>query len=277
MATVAQCLQAGRQLLGDEQAIEVRVLLSHCLKRPHSYLYAWPEAELSDAQLQQFERLLAARKRGEPVAYLTGEREFWSLPLKVNSATLIPRADTELLVSTALALCTPERASVLDLGTGSGAVALALASERPGWQVLALDNSAAALAVAKENSEALGLANVRCELSDWYQAVPGQQFDLILSNPPYIDPDDKHLSRGDLRFEPRSALVADDKGLADIRSIIGAAPEFLRPGGHLLLEHGYTQGEAVRALLRSHGFSRVQSYRDLAGHERVSGGCLVAD
>lgn len=272
MQTVAQCLQSGRARLGEQQDLDVQVLLCHSLNRPRSYLYAWPDATVNEQQLSLYDSLIAARARGEPVAYLIGQREFWSLPLKVTPATLIPRPDTELLVSTALDVCQREVAHVLDLGTGSGAVALAIASERQRWQVLAVDSCPDALAVAQENTRTLGLRNVRCEQSSWYNALGAQCFDLIVSNPPYIDPCDEHLSQGDLRFEPRSALVAKNSGFADIDTIVSDAPRYLCAGGHLLLEHGYQQGQAVRELLQRSGFCNVQSYRDLAGHERISGG-----
>lgn len=273
MSTVTQLLTEGMALLGAEHRRDVEVLLCHCLGRGRSYLYTWPEAEVPTDQRQHFYKLMNARQRGEPVAYLVGEREFWSLPLKVTPATLIPRPDTELLVSTALTLCAVRQARVLDLGTGSGAVALALASERPAWRVCAVDNSAEALAQAQENARHLELTRVEFVLSNWFEQLAGERFDVIVSNPPYIAPDDEHLQQGDLRFEPQSALVSQEQGLADLRQIIQGATQALTQGGYLFLEHGYQQGSAVRAMLQQAGFTGVISYTDLADHERVSGGC----
>ncbi|MGL4565659.1 MAG: peptide chain release factor N(5)-glutamine methyltransferase, partial [Halioglobus sp.] len=219
-----------------------------------------------------YRQLLAQRRDGQPVAYLVGQREFWSLPLRVNQHTLIPRPETETLVSWALELELPPQARVLDLGTGTGAIALALARERPRWQLQGVDSSEDALGVARLNAAMLALERVGFTRSDWYQAVVGQRFHLLVSNPPYIDAGDHHLQQGDLRFEPRAALVAADAGLADLAQLIAGAPAHLHPGGWLLLEHGYRQGEAVRALLHQAGFGPVATRRDLASLERVSGG-----
>ena len=207
------------------------------------------------------------------MAYLTGEREFWSLRLAVNKATLIPRPETETLVAWALELDLPDPASVLDLGTGSGAVALALASERPMWQVTALDVSTQALQVARANAVNHGLERVSFVQSDWYETVRDQRFNALLANPPYIDSDDPHLARGDVRFEPRGALVAPQGGLADLRHLVEGAPMQLHAGGWLLLEHGFEQADAVRTMLRDAGFHRVSTRRDVAGQERITGGC----
>lgn len=277
MATVQELLRLAGELPGDAPRREGEILLGHCLGRSRTWLYAWPDAEVSEEQAAKYGQLLAQRRGGAPVAYLTGRREFWSLDLEVSAQTLIPRPETETLVEWALALPLPDAAEVLDLGTGSGAIALALASERPRWRVWAVDASDGALQVARANAARLGLQRVTFLASDWYAALDGGRFDLLVSNPPYIDPDDPHLARGDLRFEPRAALVAPGSGLADLARLVTGAPRHLRPGGWLLLEHGWEQAPPVRALLSESGFVSVETRRDLAGRERVSGGCRDAE
>ncbi|MCV6625493.1 MAG: peptide chain release factor N(5)-glutamine methyltransferase, partial [Cellvibrionaceae bacterium] len=238
-----------------------------------TYLFTWPEREPSAEQLQAYRTLLARRQLGEPVAHILGRREFWDLDLAVNPSTLIPRADTEALVELALNIYPEPPARVLDLGTGSGAIALALARSWPAAEVVGTDLSEAALALAAANGQRNGVANVRWCHSAWFAELSDAGlFELIVSNPPYIDAEDPHLSEGDVRFEPHSALVAADQGLADLAEISAAAPHFLSPGGWLLLEHGYQQGQAVRALLQAAGFTEVASHRDLAGRERISAG-----
>jgi release factor glutamine methyltransferase len=272
MATVRELLQAGRSLPGDRGRRDAEILLCHCLDKPRAWLYTWPDAEIEEPRRECFDQLLARRREGQPVAYLTGRREFWSLELAVDESTLIPRPETETLVAWALELDLPADCSAADLGTGSGAIALALAGERPAWRITATDASDAALAMARGNARALGLDAVEFRHSDWFAGLADDRFDLLLSNPPYIEDDDPHLEEGDLRFEPRSALVAGQGGLADIAAIVGAAPGHLVPGGWLLLEHGFSQGEAVRALFRRAGFDSVETRRDLAGLERATGG-----
>lgn len=260
------------QLPGDSGRLEAELLLSHCLGESRSFLYTWPEREVAEDRETAFNALVSARRAGQPVAYLTGRREFWSLEFEVNEHTLIPRPETETLVAWALELSLPSGACVADWGTGSGAIALALASERPTWQLLAIDCSADALAVAGANCRRLELGNVRFALGDWGAGSAPHSLDLIVSNPPYVAAGDPHLEQGDLRFEPQSALVAGHDGLEAIRRIAGDALAALKPAGWLLLEHGFEQGPAVAELLRSEGFTDVECRCDLAGHQRVSGG-----
>lgn len=257
--------------LSDSARTDVELLLAHVLQQNRTWLYTWGDKPLSAEQQAQAEQLLTRRLSGEPVAYLLGEREFWSLTLAVNPSTLIPRADTETLIEWALELPLAADSRVLDLGTGTGAIALALASEQPSWQVSGVDYQPQAVALAQENARRNHLARVAFAQSDWFSAVSGR-FDLIVSNPPYIDAADPHLQQGDVRFEPRTALVADDNGLRDLARIIDQAPDYLRANGWLLLEHGYQQAGAVCELLRQRGFSAVANRRDLAGQPRISGG-----
>ncbi|MFC0047612.1 peptide chain release factor N(5)-glutamine methyltransferase [Rheinheimera tilapiae] len=230
---------------------------------------------LSETELDRLNTALQRRAAGEPLAYITGRWWFWDLELEVAPCTLIPRPDTELLVEQALALPLPLDAKVLDLGTGTGAIALTLASQRPHWQVTAVDFSPDAVALAERNRSRLRLVNASVLQSDWYQAVAGIRFDLIISNPPYIDVADPHLQQGDVRHEPLSALVAADDGLADIRLICAQAPVHLEAGGWLWLEHGHQQHEAVQQILTDAGFNAVQSRRDYGGNWRISGGCWL--
>lgn len=270
--TIKQALrQAQHTLYGSESAqIDSELLLASALGCSRTYLYTWPEKLLSPAQHSYFESLLDRRVMGEPIAYVTGEREFWTLTLRVNRHVLIPRPETELLVETALSLLPKQTQRVADLGTGSGAIALALAKERPDWQVYASDLSPDALRVASDNALTNKLGNVRFSQGSWCEALPVEALQMIISNPPYIDPQDIHLSQGDLRFEPSGALSSEESGLADIRTIITRAPAHLSPGGWLLLEHGYEQADAVRALLVSRGFQDVRTLQDLNGCDRVS-------
>ena len=261
----------GRFADSDSAALDADCLLAFVLDKSRTWLRTWPETELSSAQLATVDALAARREQGEPVAHLLGYREFWSLPLKVSKHTLIPRPDTEVLIEQALAHL-PASADgwrVLDLGTGTGAIALALKSERPELQVFAVDRVPEACELARENAQDLQLA-IEIRQGSWFEPVAGERFSLILSNPPYIDAADPHLQEGDVRFEPASALVAKRCGMADLLQIIQQAPIYLLSGGWLLLEHGWQQGEAVREALLAAGFEAVSSVCDYGGNERVS-------
>lgn len=263
---------AARLAVSPTPRLDAEVLLAHVCRVERTWLYTWGDRELAAEQAERFMALVARRVEGEPVAYLTGRREFWGLELETSPATLIPRPDTERLVEAALDVATAEKGRLLDLGTGTGAVALAFASERPGWQVVGTDLAASAVRLATGNAERLAIANATFIESDWFAALTGQRFDIIVSNPPYIAEDDPHLARDDVRFEPRSALVAADAGMAALDWLIRMAPHHLTRDGWLWLEHGFEQGPAVRRRLACTGYRQVISHRDLAGLERVSGG-----
>jgi len=251
--------------------IEVQCLLQAVLCVNRAYLLTHPERILNPDELARYSELLMGRLNGEPVAYLLGQREFYGLALKVTPDTLIPRPDTELLVELALQRIPPYGATrILDMGTGSGAIAIVIADQRPDVEVVAVDASTAALKVAEENVQRLQTNNVRLMLSDWFAQLDGDRFDIIVSNPPYIEADDIHLQQGDVRFEPLRALISGSDGLDDIRRIAADAKVHLAAGGWLLLEHGYDQAERVRLLLLQAGFHKVSSVRDLAGIERVT-------
>ena len=270
MATIQSLLDSAELPASPTARLDAELLLAAVLGKPRSYLRTWPEHEPGAEQLAAFAALLERRRMGEPVAYILGHQGFWSLDLEVAPHTLIPRPDTELLVEAALQLAPATPLRVLDLGTGTGAIALALASERGGWQVTGVDRIAEAVELAERNRQRLQLGNAEFRQSSWFDGLAGERFGLILSNPPYIAADDRHLGEGDVRFEPLSALVAGVDGLDDIRQIIAQAPRHLQAGGWLLLEHGYDQAEAVRELLAAAGFTAVDSRRDLGGHQRIS-------
>lgn len=270
-----ELLVSALQLDAGTARLEVQMLLQQILAVGRAYLFAHPERMLSEAEEAAYRHLLQRRLAGEPVAYILGEREFFGLNLGVTPATLIPRPDTELLVELALERMPHRHARVLDMGTGSGAIALALARQCPDAEVWACDASPAALAVARNNAQQLGLGRVNFIESNWFSAMGEHRFDMIVSNPPYIAAGDHHLAQGDLRFEPLSALASGPDGLDDIRQIVAQAGAHLEQNGWLLLEHGYDQAERVRELLRESGFSAVFSAHDLAGIERCSGGRFV--
>ncbi|WP_026075581.1 peptide chain release factor N(5)-glutamine methyltransferase [Noviherbaspirillum massiliense] len=249
--------------------LEGRILLSHALGLSRVQLVTQSERELSAEEAQTLSELFQRRLQGEPIAYITGEREFFGLPFHVTPDVLIPRPETELLVELALERL-PRHGRVLDLGTGSGAIAVVLAATRSDASVTAIDLSAAALTIAMRNAER-NRANVTFLQGSWYSPLGNEQFDLIVSNPPYIAAGDRHLSEGDLRFEPASALTDHADGLSALRTIVSGAGKHLAPGGWLLMEHGYDQAAAVRDLLAQHGYCARQSWKDLAGIERVSG------
>jgi release factor glutamine methyltransferase len=271
MTEVRHALADAARRLGDH--VDAQVLLAHALDKPRSWLIAHAGDVLAPEHASAYASLVARREAGEPVAYMTGRRGFWSLDLDVTPATLIPRAETELLVELALQRLPVDRARmVLDLGTGSGAIALAIARERPLAQVVATDASGDALAVARRNAQRHQLRNVDFAQGDWFAPLGERRFDVIVSNPPYIECDDPHLRQGDLRFEPMRALASGADGLNDIRRIVRAAPAHLAPGGWLMFEHGWKQGDASRALLREAEFAEVSTQRDIELRDRVSVG-----
>lgn len=281
METVASSLkwaelalvQASAELL-ESCKVDSQWLLAHVLQRNGAWLRAWPDHELTAEQWQQYQLLVERRSAGEPVAYLTGSQGFWTLELAVTEDTLVPRPDTELLVEQVLAqadaeFASVERLDVLDLGTGSGAIALALASERPHWNITATDIHGPTLAVAARNSEALNLP-IQLIQSAWFEQLGGQQFHIIASNPPYIEDQDAHLQGVGVRYEPIRALASGADGLDDIRIIVAQSSAHLHAGGWLLLEHGCDQGGAVRALMTASGFAQVVTVQDLADRNRVT-------
>ncbi len=279
MLQIAQWLNTAYHTLSaagqtDSPKLDAQLLLAHCLKQNRSYLYTYPEQVIDARTLKQANALLAARQQGKPIAYLLGETEFWGLTLSVNEQTLIPRADTETLVEWALELNLPKHAKILDLGTGTGAIALALAQERPHWQITGVDYIASVIALANHNQTRLQLKNIQFKQSNWYANIDGQ-YDLIVANPPYIAAQDTHLSQGDVRFEPHSALVSDNQGLADLQHIIYSAPHYLTNNGWLLVEHGYDQAQAVQQLFIQRQYQHTQQRKDLGQNVRVTGALQV--
>lgn len=267
MLYVADLLRAA----GDVAPADAEILLAHVLGRSRTWLYAHADAETCANARQRFEELLARRRAGEPIAYLTGSRGFWRFDLRVTADTLVPRPETERLVELALERLPEDRMlRIADMGTGSGAIALALALERPRALVVATDASEGALAVASDNARALGLGNVAFRRGSWFAPLSGERFDLVASNPPYIALGDPHLDEGDLRFEPPAALSSGADGLDAIREIAAGAPSHLVPGGWLLVEHGWEQGGAVRALFEAAGLADVATHLDLEQRDRVT-------
>jgi release factor glutamine methyltransferase len=275
--TIAAILQYATTTIAgvsDTARLDAELLLANCLSVDRSHFYAWPEKPLDSDKAQQFQQAVARRAQGEPVAYITGFKEFWSMPFAVNRDTLIPRPETELLVELALSRFdeNPDGCKrVLDLGTGSGAIAVAMALERPAAIVHATDNSEAALAVAKQNATQLG-ASITFYISDWLENVPEGLYQLVISNPPYIEPGDPHLQQASLRYEPQQALVADDNGMADISIIANSAFDRIENNGWLLLEHGAEQGALARDCLRDAGYVNVSTNTDLEQRDRVTRG-----
>jgi release factor glutamine methyltransferase len=276
MSTLREALSGAQQALSampdSQPELEAALLLCHLLDKPKTYLYAWPEVSLTPGQQQAYLTLVERRLNGTPIAYITERREFWSLSLRVTPATLIPRPETELAVERSLFhLAAHHQPTLADLGTGSGAIALALSSERPEARIDATDCSSQALTIAQENAARLGFQNIDFHLGDWCRALPAaRQYDLLVSNPPYVESSDPHLSQGDLPQEPIEALASGSDGLKDIREIIAQASARLKPGGWLVLEHGYQQANRIQELLQSAGLEEISTHRDLAALPRVT-------
>ena len=280
--TIANLLRRSSdlELVTESAVLEIELLLSHVIKKDRIWLKTWPEFQLSDEQIVFFNQLFDRRLQGEPLAFILGFKGFWTLDYAVNSHTLIPRPETELLVEMALRLELDDNSKVIDLGTGTGAIALALASERPNWQIDATDSVHEALELAEFNRNTFGLTNVNIFHSDWFDSVSrhdsASSYHLIVSNPPYVEQNDPHLQQGDVRFEPSSALVAGLDGLDALRIIIEQAPMHLSPNGWLLVEHGYDQGSSVRRLFDLTGFKQIKTHADLNLQDRITAGCLIA-
>jgi release factor glutamine methyltransferase len=272
--TIALAISEGTKQLqhcSESAKLDSQLLLAFVLAKPTSYLITWPEKEISAEIFAKFYTLVGRRKNGEPIAYIVGEKEFWSLPLSVSPATLIPRPDTEILVETVLENHPQPLLNCLDLGTGTGAIALALASEQPKWQIDAIDFEPEAVKLALQNQQKLQIKNVHVYQSNWFSNVPAdKKYEVIVSNPPYIDALDHHLTEGDVRFEPSSALVAAQQGLADIQHIINTAKLYLTVQGVLYIEHGYQQADAVQHLLSEAHYQGIKTVQDLAGNDRVT-------
>lgn len=275
---IDEAIKQGCTLIGtlaENPRLEAEIFLANAIGKSRTYLHTWPERIVEPYQVETYFKCIRQRAAGTPVAYVLGRREFWSLQLEVNADTLIPRPETELLVELALDRIEIDANWIIaDLGTGSGAIALAMAVERPQCQFLGVDNSSAALEIANRNAANLQIDNIQFILGDWTTPLGIGKTQMIVSNPPYVRDQDPHLHQGDVRFEPRSALSSGNDGLRDIKLIAAAAGSYLTPGGSLLFEHGYDQGKAVRGILNAKGYSGIQTYRDLTGHERVSAAIL---
>ncbi len=274
--TVQALLTAAAKQLeacSDTAVLDTEVLLCHCLHKNRSFLRAWPEHTPGSLQISQFQALIAQRQQGTPIAYLTGQREFWSRHFSVSPDVLIPRPDSELLIELSLDLLPENQAcKIVDLGTGSGILALTLAAERPMANVLATDISTAALQIARQNTAQLQISHVRFLQSRWFDQVTEIGFDLIVSNPPYIAASDPHLQQGDVRFEPETALISDENGLKDIRLLAEQARQHLKNHGHLLIEHGYNQQAEVQAIFSQLNYQQISTHNDLSGNPRVTSG-----
>jgi len=280
MTMIVECLNWGKKILEASRIpqanIDASVLLCHVLGVEKTYLLTWPEKEVSSQEAANFQTLVQLRATGKPIAYILGEQEFWSMPFKVTEHTLIPRADTEILVESILKQLadTSSKMDILELGTGSGAIACALAFERPKWHIYAVDICDEALKVAQYNAQQLGLSDsIQYLRSSWFNTVPNQKFDAIVSNPPYVESNSIHLSEGTY-FEPQSALISGPDGLDDIRIIIAQAKHYLNSNGILFLEHGFEQADSVRALFDQYGYTNIQNIKDYAGCPRVSFACM---
>jgi len=269
---VKEAIAFTSQRIGRSEAeVDAKYLVSHVLQKNFTWLKTWHDSELSEQQETTLASLVERRKNGEPIAYITGEKDFWTLTLETNPSTLIPRPETELLVETALEfLANKSRAKVLDLGCGTGAIALAIASERKNDIIIASDYVAEAVQLANRNAIKNRIDNVTFIQSDWFSNIREDDFDLIVSNPPYVEENDPHLTRGDLRFEPSSALTAGDNGFADIKTIINEAKNHLVENGVLLMEHGFEQGERVRSLLSDVAYNHIETLADLSGLDRIT-------
>lgn len=273
--SVKQLLQVARERLHgcESAALDAQLLMQHVLQTSREALLAWPDRQLDYEQFELYESLVCRREQGEPIAYITGHKAFWTMDLRVSPAVLIPRPDTECLVEWVLNRYTKDNTyQVADLGTGSGTIALAIASERPHWEITATDISTQTLAIAIENAEANQIKNVSFRQGSWCKALPQTDYDLIISNPPYIAPTDPHLLANDLQYEPQQALVAENHGLKDLFTIAEQAKAYLKPGGTLLLEHGFEQGLAVREKLKQLGYQQIETLLDLASNERATWG-----
>ncbi len=264
--------------VSDSARYDAEILLSFVLNRPSSYFYTWPDKSLSSQEAKAFDALIERRSKGEPIAYIIGIKEFWSHSLKVTRDTLIPRADTETLVESVLKLDIEQNKplSLLELGAGSGAISIALASERPNWQITGVDISQRALEVAQENASRYGYKNIHFIQSNWFSSLLAEsKFDIIVSNPPYIREDDPDLCHYVKEYEPKSALIANENGLGDIHAIIKTASTFLKADGMLALEHGYAQASEVHQLYQQYGYQNIQTLSDLSGHPRVTLGSFI--
>ena len=273
---IRQALQLARQSLAETSPtadLDAQVLLCHVLQCNSAHLVAWPEKELDEAQRRHFLQLIQRRRQGQPVAHLTGEREFWSMDFMVDDSTLIPRPETETLIEYVLEKHSHQTSlKLLDMGTGTGAIAIVLAKENPGWQVHACDISPQAIQLAEKNRDKHGINNLTLVKSDWFSNIDDTDYDIIISNPPYIDADDPHLQQGDVRFEPASALISDNQGMKDIEHLCAHAKDHLNNSGWLIVEHGYDQAEQVADCFTRNGYSEITQKQDLSGHTRMTAG-----